>query len=357
MSGALVQLIATGIQDTYITSKDGTSLFKMKFSRYTNFAQAPKFIKEISGHKGDIISIPIESAGDLVNHMWIEGDDVLSSLEGAHFSLYIGGQKVDSYDSTFSSDIWTIYAADTYSKSQMINNNISSSNNKFWPLHFFCCDNHQFIPLVGLQYHTVEVRVELATSVSNLKMYANYVYLDRDERESIVNRTLEFLITQVQKLVKPLENGTNNIDITELNHPVKSLYWGYRSKSRIMTDDKFCFTNADMYLNGTQVFQTMSTTYFHSVQGYYNSPYGLINMNSTSNTPQYTRFYTYNFCMDASSYKPTGTCNFSRIDNAKLVLHGVEKGANQTNSDLDIYAVNYNILKIERGLAGVLFLN
>jgi hypothetical protein len=349
--------VATGVQDAYITSEKGMSLFKMKFNRYTNFAQSPKLLRELNGVAGDTVVIPVESYGDLVNHMWIEGEDVLTALSGATFSLYIGGQQIDSYDATFSTDVWNIYMADTYSKSQMINNKISSSNNRFWPLHFFCCDNSQFIPLVALQYHTVEVHIQLANTMSNFKLYANYVYLDTHERLDMVNRSLEFIITQVQKLTSQLEIGKNNIDLTDLNHPVKSLYWGYRAKNRLLAEDKFSFTDADMYLNGTQVFQSMSNTFFHTVQGYYHTPFGLINMNTVSGTPQYTRFYTYNFCMDASSYKPSGTCNFSRLDNAKLVLHGVEKGTNQSDSDLEIYAVNYNILKIERGMAGVLFLN
>ena len=61
--------------------------------------------------------------------------------------------------------------------------------------------------------------------------------------------------------------------------------------------------------------------------------------------------------MDASSYKPTGTCNFSRLDNSKLVLDGVSVGSNRTSEDLKIYAVNYNILKIQKGIAGVVFAN
>jgi hypothetical protein len=357
MSGALIQLVATGIQDTYITNEGGLSLFKMRFTRYTNFAQAPRLLKELNGATGDTVIIPVESFGDLVNHIWLEGDDVLGSLTGAVFSLYIGGQKIDSYDATFATDIWNIYMADTYSKSQMINNNISSSNNKFFPIHFFCCDNHQFLPLVALQYHGVEIHVELAKPISNFKAYANYIYLDTHERTDMVNRPLEFLMTQTQKLTFPITDGKNNVDLTDLNHPIKSLYWGYRSKTRIMSDDKFCFATADLYLNGTQVFQEMSNTFFHTVQGYYHTPHGLINMNTQYNTPQYTRFFTYNFCLDASSYKPTGTCNFSRLDNAKMVLHGVDKGANQADTELSVYAINYNVLKIERGLAGVLFLN
>ena len=226
MSGALIQLVAQGVQDAYITNTDSdTSLFKMRFTRYTNFAKAPKYIGPIIGLSGQTVVVPIQSHGDLINNMWIEGTDVLTQLAGSVFSLFIGGQKIDSYDFGFSTDIWNVYMADSYSKSQMINNNISSSNNKFFPLHFFCCDNNQFIPLVALQYHAVEVHIELTKPISNYKMYANYVFLDTKERTDMVNRQMEFLITQVQKLTFPLSDGKNNIDLTDLNHPVKSLYW------------------------------------------------------------------------------------------------------------------------------------
>jgi hypothetical protein len=62
--------------------------------------------------------------------------------------------------------------------------------------------------------------------------------------------------------------------------------------------------------------------------------------------------------MNASDYNPSGSCNFSRLDNAKLVLRGVEKGNNRpANQELLIYAVNYNVLRIKDGLAGILFGN
>jgi hypothetical protein len=70
----------------------------------------------------------------------------------------------------------------------------------------------------------------------------------------------------------------------------------------------------------------------------------------------YTRFFAYHFCMNASDYNPSGSCNFSRLDNAKLTIRGAEKGLNRpTNQPLFVYAVNYNILRIKDGLAGILF--
>ena len=360
MSGALIQLVAQGVQDAYITNTDSdTSLFKMRFTRYTNFAKAPKYIGPINGLSGQTVVVPIQSHGDLINNMWIEGTDVLTQLADSVFSLFIGGQKIDSYDFGFSTDIWNVYMADSYSKSQMINNNISASNSRFFPLHFFFCDNWQYIPLIALQYHAVEIHITLGSSATDLKLYGNYIYLDTREREQMVQKPLEFMITQVQKIESDVqtETGDISIDLSAINHPVRSLFWGNVAVSKILPNDKFGFDSCDMYLNGTTVFEEMSSTFFHSVQGYYSTPYGLINMNQVHLTPQYTRFFTYNFCFDSSSYKPTGTCNFSRLDNAKLVIKGLDRGSNHTGKNIIVYAVNYNILKFDRGMAGVLFSN
>ena len=65
----------------------------------------------------------------------------------------------------------------------------------------------------------------------------------------------------------------------------------------------------------------------------------------------------YHFGLNASDYNPSGSCNFSRLDNAKLILRGVEKGNLEPDKDMYIFAVNYNVLRIKDGLAGILFGN
>jgi hypothetical protein len=358
MSGALVQLVAQGVQDVYISNRDSeSSFFKMKYTRHTSFSQAPKLLKTFNATQGEVVSIKIPSMGDLINKIWLENDSgIFSNVEDCTFTLYIGGQKIDSFDTTFLTDIWTIYMADTYTKAQMINNKTSTSNDTFFPLHFFFCDNGMFLPLICLQYHEVEIRIDFPRNVSNIRVYGNFVYLDTRERRTMAEKSMEFLIKQVQKQTYTIGDGTNNIPLDVINHPVTSLYWGYKANDNIVANDKFCFTTADIHLNGTPLFENMSNTYFHSIQGYYSSPNALINFDTDTYTPRYTRFYTYNFSLDASSYKPCGTCNFSRLDNAKLILKGVDRRSTQAD-ELSVYAVNYNVLKIERGMGGVLFSN
>ncbi|MDB4588377.1 hypothetical protein N9095_00195 [bacterium] len=358
MSGALIELVSKGVQDAYIISEDGVSLFKLKYNRHTNFAMAPKKIQVFDSVANSITSVKIPALGDLINEMWLEADNIATYLSGTTFELFIGGQLIDSHTYDYLADIWPVYMAENSTKSQTMNNAITQSNRNFFPLHFFFCDNGLFLPLIALQYHEVEIKIHWgSTPVSNIRVCANYVYLDTAEREAMSSRKMDIMVTQVQKIDTTLSQGKNDIDLSYFNHPVKSLYFGFEAESPLIQRDRFTFSSADIQLNGTYVLEDMTPDYFHTVQGYYRCPNGVINYDSVFKCPVYTRYYTYNFCMNANEYRPTGTCNFSRIENGKLTLRGVEKGTDRTTADIKIYAVNYNILRIERGLGGILFGN
>ena len=376
MSGALIQLVSKGIQDVYLTSDDGHSFFRMKFTRHTNFSQAPKYIKNISDKD---VSIKIPVLGDVINGLWFESSSINSNANIASnlffnstLDLFIGGQKVDSQPYDYFGDIWPNYLADTWNKSQELNNKTSTSNFTFVPLHFFFCDHKAFLPLIALQHHEVEIRINfdeanlttITADDKNAKIYGNYVYLDKEERESLISRSLDFVITQVQKIEFPLATTIDNTlasnenvcDISSFNHPVKSLFFGFGANSGDFANDRFTFKNADLQINGIHLLEQMSPLYFHTVQNYYKSSFGTSEFIAESQVLMYTRFFAYHFCMNASDYNPSGSCNFSRLDNAKLTIRGAEKGLNRpTNQALFVYAVNYNVLRIKDGLAGILF--
>jgi hypothetical protein len=378
MSGPLVTLVSKGAQDVYITNDDSdVSHFKMKYTRHTNFAQAPRHIATVDDTNTWSFKIP--SDGDLINALWVEGYKSSNVFEGSTISLYIGGTKVDSHPFEYISDIWTVYLADTYTKCTQINNKISDTDTNFIPFHFFFCDHGAFLPLCALTYHEVEVRIQFAPNAftslertedqKRMKIYANYVYLDTREREAMVNRQMDLLITQVQwfnySMETVLDNrtdvvgGYNNIDISAFRHPVKSLFWGFRANSTASDadqTDRFTFRNADIQFNGQPLLEEMSPTYFHTVQNYYKSHYGVPTFENENECPFYTRFFAYHFGLNASEYFPNGTTNFSRMDSAKLILRGTEKGSDRPpNQDLMVLALSYQVLRIKDGLGGILF--
>ena len=378
MSGALIQLVSKGAQDMYINSEEGHSFFRMKFTRHTNFSQAPKLIKTVTD-KDPTFTVPV--LGDLINCLWFEGVEKNSNvssnlLYNSTIDLYIGGQKIDSQHYDYYADIWPNYLAETWTKQDELTNKTSTSNRNFQPLHFFFCDHGAFLPLVSLTHHQVEVRINFdetslvgyGASQKRINVYGNYIYLDKEERESLVKRQMDFIITQTQKVEFPLSNvvdntiqttgGYNDLDLSSFNHPVKSIFFGYSATNVDPTNDRFTFRNADIHVNGTPLLENMTPTYFHTVQSYYKSKYGKIDFRVDSEDLMYTRYFVYHFGMNASDYNPSGTCNFSRLDNAKLILRGVEKGNFRgRQDDISVFALNYNVLRIKDGLAGILFGN
>jgi len=377
MSGALIQLVSKGAQDIYLNSEEGHSFFRMKFTRHTNFSQAPKLIKTISD-KDPHFTVPV--LGDLINCLWFEGVDRQSNVSSnllfnSTIDLYIGGQKIDSQHYDYYADIWPNYLADSYTKSQELTNKTNLSHKNFQPLHFFFCDHKAFLPLISLAHHQVEVRVNFdensiadhTESIRRINVYGNYVYLDKEERESLVKRQMDFIITQTQKIEYPLSNvydnliesgGYNDFDLSSLNHPVKSLFFGMTAKHVDPTKDRFTFKNADIQINGTPLLENMTPTYFHTVQNYYKSNYGISDFRVDTEDLFHTRYFAYHFGLNASDYNPSGSCNFSRLDNAKLTVRGAEKGVLRAlDNEISVIALNYNVLRIKDGLAGILFGN
>jgi len=62
----------------------------------------------------------------------------------------------------------------------------------------------------------------------------------------------------------------------------------------------------------------------------------------------------YSFAFKPEQHQPTGTCNFSRLDNASLELT-LNDCVIQKETQLNIYAKNYNVLRIEAGIAGLVY--
>ena len=67
----------------------------------------------------------------------------------------------------------------------------------------------------------------------------------------------------------------------------------------------------------------------------------------------------YSFALKPESHNPSGTLNFSRIDNATLRLTLSNYMFNEHNRavDLNVYATNYNVLRIMSGMGGLAYSN
>ena len=247
--------------------------------------------------------------------------------------LLVGGQVIDEQDSTYSTLIAPTLSATTSSKSVAGDLFGGSTNENFYPLRFAFCENWQTaLPLIALQYHDVELRItwgaNAADSSRKWDIYANYAYLDTQEREFFASNPQNLLITQVQKAV----SSGSKMQELNFNHPVKYLTSADSAALDILNDDN----KLKLQINGTDVadFKFANPNYT-SVPLYYHTSHG-------NSTPA-TKLFTYPFCLETGKLQPTGTLNFSRLDSARII--------NDTRSvTKDIYAVNYNILRVENGM-------
>ena len=367
MSGALIELVAKGVQDAYLTGDPQVSFFRDVYKRHTNFAFAPTRLDYVGAFTaGNEVSIPIISKGDMLSYVWLEAEGIndigvntslfVKDEAPSQIRLYIGGQIVDTQDAMFSSLVWPNASySDTSCKTFNAPTWAAQTNdrNKNWfPLHFFFSDAFKrCLPLVALQYHEVEIRITLGASCSAVatpKVYANFVYLDTDERQWFVDNPREMLIPQVQRLVLDSPTSTT-IDVSYFNHPVQAMHFAstYDIGTANNATTRYDFDSLTTYINGTPLRENVSNVYAHDVVPYFHS-------NTTKNTIQ-NPLYTIPFATQLSWSQPYGSLNFSRIDNATVRVKNPSAGS--VTAPVYVYAVNWNILRIKQGMAGLAFGN
>lgn len=171
MSGGVVQLVAVGPQDTWLTGKPEVSFYRSNYKRYTHYSNSiERQVIQGTPIAGGISTIRFEKKGDLLSYVYLTIRDgngatmvnpdwtkIIDKVE-----LYIGGQVVDTQDIEYMTDIEPVTGAQNYSQ-RYLNNNSSTFNNQktsFLPLKFFFCKDWSVcLPLIGLQFHDVEVRI------------------------------------------------------------------------------------------------------------------------------------------------------------------------------------------------------
>ena len=368
-----MQLVAYGAQDVFLTGKPEISFFKVVYRRHTNFAME-SIEQTFNGNPalGNRVTCTISRNGDLITNMWLECEldtsaNLVNSVGHAlieYVELEIGGQRIDKHYGEWL-EIWSELTLPEEKKAgfdEMIgrfggDSTAPVSNALYIPMQFFFCRNPGLaLPLIALQYHEVKINLKFrasadladgAVSFKNTpKLYVDYVYLDTDERRRFATGAHEYLIEQLQHTgPETSKNGSTGNYRLNFNHPVKELVWVTRKSGA----DPMEFGNADadafgtckLQLNGHDRFSERKAPYFRLVQPY----------------QHHTRIPTkevsvYSFALNPEAHQPSGTCNFSRLDNVTLSLSEMN-----IEGEVLVYAVSNNILKIMSGMGGLAYSN
>lgn len=421
MGGALLQLVALGQQDTFLSGNPQITFWKVVYKRHTNFAiesirqthtgNYPNYTYTIS-RSGDLIHkcylrVKVPRLGDGTNTTgnWLSYVNKFGHALIESMSLKIGGVTIDTQTGEFL-DIWnqltmTTEKQDGYNAMVGIyETDIDLEfNNKertyYIPLQFFFCQNPGLsLPLIALQYHEVQLDFDFrsfkdmlccndtsdidtllndsqfgiqnaAERVFNIDLYVDYVYLDVDERRRMAQTSHEMLITQTKQIQHVISSGVDRdrIDLKNLNHPIKELIWVAKSNNT-MSEPKnyFDFGNehsitsgddtseimktASLTLNGTLRIEERDSLFYRCIQPY---------QHHTRIPMDY--IYVYSFALKPEEVQPSGSCNFSRMDNAYLNVTNYKAPSMSEAFAYHIYALNWNVLRIQSGQAGIAFTN
>ena len=297
MGGGLLQLVAYGAQDAYITGNPHITFWKVLYKRHTNFAmEAMRVNFTGSPSYGQRSVVVINRNADLMFRTYLEvtlpdtraaatgaAQDVLWTAGGRRrlgylliqqVEIEIGGQIMDRHYGEWMY-LWESLTSQ-YDQSvrldQMLGAGVESTfstpagcNGRptvlYIPLSFWFCRNPGLaLPLIALQYHEVRLNfifrqaTDLVQNITtgggaftggitgaaaalprfkDAAVYVDYIYLDTDERRRFAQQSHEYLIDQLQYGLQQSVTSQTVRLDLTLNHPVKELVWVYQDARKL----------------------------------------------------------------------------------------------------------------------------
>jgi hypothetical protein len=405
-----LKLAATGLADTWCTGQPTFSHFLMNFKRHTKFAQE-RLETPFDGKAdfGEEVSCRIpRNKGDLIRNMTLKitlsdptpdggaGNDVYYPpsvcthlVESA--DLVIGGQTIQRITGEY-----------IYMRQQLYNNDddvkqgvyfltghgdfltYQGNNTYFLDLPFYYYRNPALaIPVCALTKQDVEVRVKFRplsqmvflgapagtkANIVNLSLDTDFVFITQDERSFLQTRPVEYVITQLQLSQFEMKEGeTKKSVMVNFKHPVKTMYFVSQNENAVTQNIPTNFNNlarVELRFNDKVVFDqgTKFLQYEQPLKGHVNSPVA-----QDTTTKYFDRdagtyedyvvrspFGMYSWSLYPEKYYPTGQVNMSRIIHKLLTVEVAPLYVSGKNA-VRVYAENYNVLRIEHGLAGLRF--
>jgi hypothetical protein len=413
MGGGLLQLVAYGAQDVYLTGNPQITFFKVVYRRHTNFAiEAIEQTFNGTPGYGNRVTCQISRNGDLIHRMYLSlqvtDDKSLCAFYGLRVINYveieIGGQKIDKHYSHWLY-IWNELSLPK-SKRTGYNKMVGQSGGSlkdqtlYIPLEFWFCRNVGLaLPLIALQYHEVKINIQFETAdlcrgtgtalttfpISTL--WVDYVFLDTDERRRFAQLSHEYLIEQLQFTGSESVSSTKLNTKLSFNHPCKELVWFANKRKSDGTAEENLISNNINWFNYTTGHTAISTTlpYNYNLMTLHNNAitstnpidYAKLILNGNDrfsvrpgsyfnliqpfqhheNIPTNAGINVYSFALKPEEHQPSGTLNMSRIDTATLSIDFKAGAGLDTNTTLNVYAVNYNVLRILSGMGGLAYSN
>ena len=414
-NGGLLQLVAMGKQDIFLTGNPQISWFKMVYRRYTNFAiESQAMFFDGDPDFGKRLSCLVPRRGDLLGPLMLEVTlPALTLTDGTPVSyvnsighalieeitLEIGEQEIDTQTGEWM-ELWSNMTV-TSMQRQGFNDMIGKYDDYIEPQNFgplklyiplrfwFCKNPGQYLPLLALQYHPIRINIKLrplqqlffspqfATNcntlavnpvkITDLRLFGDYVYLDVEERRRFVSNTHEYLIEQVQNTttISIPAGATSSSVRLEFNHPIRELLW-FVQRSVMETNHEY-FNYSSTSILETGIRRDLMADAIVQLDGYDRFDrrdagyFRLVQpFYHHTNVPNNLFIYNYCFALRPEELQPSGSLNASRIDSFILQMNLTADSTSgnpppRGKAVTRVYATNHNVLRIINGFGGLLF--
>jgi hypothetical protein len=419
-TSALLQLVARGRQDTYLTSNPQFTFFKHVYRRYTPFAIESIPI-DFDGNTdfGRRVTTLIPRHADLLSSLFIEVD--LPPLPQAvgqtdlnywannighaliqDISIEIGEKEIDKHTGEWL-NIWgelTVPQSQRAGYNEMVGHwniyppALDASNNLHLtiPLRFWFCNTiGAALPLIALQAHPVRIIIHIRpfqelwwsaavpstpgqpcpaiqpVQITRFQMFGDYIYLDTEERRRFAAADHEYLIEQLQFAPPhsvPIGVASTNIPLY-FNHCCKEFIWVIQESRMKSAREWFNFTTAIQSGGGEPnvIEQDLLNTAIMRLDGY--DRFYVRNANYFRLTQPFQHHtvvpappvYIYLYSF---SMKPEQEQPSGSLNCSKIddIMLSMTFNPNALKYDrtVAIYATNYNVLRIVGGLGGLAFI-
>ena len=414
MAGRL-RLAVTGVQDQWLTGEPKISYFSSIYKRHTRFSTEAVGIP-ITGNVslgGNAIARIPNNVGDLLRSVMLKltlGELPSGNLYNAsiatsviqHVDLVIGGQTIqrltgdyiDMYNQLYSNKDdagTTLYYMNGHNNQIQI---VTAPRTFYLNLPFYFFRNPSLaIPICAITRQLIEIHIKFKDvdddvtfsygevngnmvrtktelgSIVEASMITDFYFITRDEINFLLTRPMQYIITQLQLSTMQFKpNETKKSALLKFTNPVKELFFLAKEETgaNVGNEDRLLNTTSSDQAFSDRVtnkrsdyrfvknirFECNGKRMFDHTGKYLAYEQSLIHHTGCPD-PAY-EFYTYSFALKPELYYPTGQLNMSRIIHKKLDVE-LDETSTSRNINFSIYALNYNLLHVEGGIAGLKF--
>ena len=414
MAGRL-RLAVTGVQDQWLTGDPKISYFSSIYKRHTRFSTEAVGIP-ITGNVslgGNAIARIPNNVGDLLRSVMLKltlGELPSGNLYNAsiatsviqYVDLVIGGQTIqrltgdyiDMYNQLHSNKDdagTTLYYMNGHNNQIQI---VSAPRTFYLNLPFYFFRNPSLaIPICAITRQLIEIHIKFKDvdddvtfsygevngnmvrtktelgSIVEASIITDFYFITRDEINFLLTRPMQYIITQLQLSTMQFKpNESKKSALLKFTNPVKELFFLAKEETgaNVGNEDRLLdVTSTDQAFSGHVAnkrsdyrfvknirFECNGKRMFDHTGKYLAYEQSLIHHTGCPD-PAY-EFYTYSFALKPELYYPTGQLNMSRIIHKKLDVE-LDETSTSRNINFSIYALNYNLLHVEGGLAGLKF--